>query len=113
MTHLLQIIIIAFSAFALSRLLIRRKDRAVRLGETLFWSVIWIGAILIAIFPGVVNAMAQNAGIGSTIDLIMIVTVLTLFYLQFRLYVKVEQQAQDITRLVREIALRERKGKKK
>lgn len=109
--HALQITIIIFSVFALSRLILRRRDRAVPLGEFIFWSVIWLGAIIVSLFPQVIIAAAEKTGFSRAIDLIIIVTVLTLFYLQFRLYVKVEQQSQDITRLVREIALREKKRK--
>ncbi|MBD3209158.1 DUF2304 family protein [Candidatus Woesearchaeota archaeon] len=111
MVHVLQIIIILFSIFALSRLILRRRDRAVPLGELIFWSIIWLGAIAIALFPELVASVANKTGFSSAIDLVIIVTVLVLFYLQFRLYVKVEQQQQDITRLVRQIALQRKKKK--
>lgn len=107
----LQIIVIIFSLFALSRLILRKNERSVPLGEFIFWFIIWTGAVLIALFPSYINAAAENAGVSNTIDLILMVTTLTLFYLQFRLYVKVEQQGQETTRLVREIALQKKKEK--
>jgi len=105
----LQVIVIVFSLFALSRLVLRRKDRAIPLGELIFWAVIWLGAIFLAIFPSVFNSAANRTGVENTINLIIAVAIIILFYLQFRLYVRVEQQGQDITRLVREISLRGKK----
>lgn len=110
MVNFIQILIVAFSLFALSRLIIRRKDRSVPLGEFIFWSVIWLGAIVLVLFPDVLTAAADKTGIGRAIDLVVYTAVIAIFYLIFRLYVKVEQQQQDITRLVRKIALQ---GKKK
>ena len=105
----LQVIVIVFSLFALSRLVLRRKDRAIPLGELIFWAVIWLGAIFLAIFPSVFNSAANRTGVENTINLIIAVAIITIFYLQFRLYVRVEKQGQDITRLVREISLRGKK----
>ncbi|MFP4524512.1 MAG: DUF2304 family protein [Candidatus Woesearchaeota archaeon] len=105
----LQVIIILFSLFALSRLVLRRKDRAIPLGELIFWAVIWLGAITLSIFPNLLSSAADQTGVESTINLIIAIAIIILFYLQFRLYVKVEQQGQDITRLVREISLRGKK----
>lgn len=105
----LQVIVIAFSAFALSRLFLRRKDRAIPLGELIFWTIIWAGAILLAIFPSVFSTAASKTGVENTINLIIAVAIIILFYLHFRLHVRQEKQAQDITRLVRELALRRKK----
>jgi len=81
----------------------------VPLGEFIFWSTVWGGAIIVAAFPESISIIAQKTGIGKAVDFIMYATIITLFYLQFRLYVKVEKQQQDITLLVRKISLKKKK----
>lgn len=108
--HPLQIIGIAFGAFALSRLILRRRERAVMLGEALFWGAIWTALILISAVPSIIDPV-RVTGIGRAIDALVYVSIIALFYVNFRLYVKVEKQGQDITRLVREITLQEKKKK--
>ena len=109
--QLLQIIGIVFGAFAFSRLILRRRDRTVTLGETLFWSVVWLGLIAVSVAPSILN-QAKISGITRAIDILVYLGIIALFYVNFRLYVKVEKQGQDITRLVRQIALQEKKEKK-
>jgi hypothetical protein len=46
------------------------------------------------------------------VDLAMYAGVILLFYLMFRLYVKMDAQARETTKLVREIAIRNAKKKK-
>lgn len=105
----IQVIIIAFSLFALSRLYLRKKERSVPIGELIFWTAIWLGAIAISIYPNIFSTAADRTGVESTFNLTITLAIIALFYLQFRLYVKVEQQGQDITRLVRELTLRGKK----
>ena len=106
--YAIQLLIIVFGIFAFSRLILRRKDRAVTLGETLMWSIIWIGMIAVAVNPSIVN-LIERTGINQAMNLLVYLCIIALFYINFRLYIKVETQQQNITRLVREIALQKKK----
>ena len=105
------ILAIAFALFALSRALLRYKDKKISLREFSFWSVIWIGIMVLSVFPEALSTISKYFGIERPIDLVVYGSIVLLFYLIFRLYVRIEQTDQSITKLVRMIAIE--RGKKK
>lgn len=107
----IQIVIIVFALFAWSRAYLRFKDEKITSKEFIFWSLVWIVGIIIVMLPNTTFYLASLFGIKRGVDLIIYVSIVLLFYLVFRLYVKIETIEQDITKVVREIAIS--KGKKK
>ncbi|MFC1801173.1 DUF2304 domain-containing protein [Nanoarchaeota archaeon] len=106
----IQIPILIFALFAFSRGVLRARDKSITKNEFLFWSVIWILIIVVTLIPKVADVFAQIFGIGRGLDLALYGGMIILFYLVFRLYVKLEGTEQNITKIVREIAIeRERK----
>jgi small membrane protein len=110
----LQVMLIIFSLFALTRVILRLKDKHIKLSEFIFWSILWILVIIVAIIPTLFASVASLFGISSGIMLLVYVSIIIIFYLVFRLYVKLEHQGQDITKLTRSIAINKelKKGKK-
>ena len=103
--ELLQILAILFALFALSRAILRMKDGNLSMHEFLLWNVIWITILIFAFVPDVSTIIANLFGIGRGVDFLLYVSVIVLFYLIFRLYVKTEKAEQDITKLVSYVAL--------
>jgi hypothetical protein len=66
---------------------------------------LWIIIAVLAIVPQSTNFLANFLGIGSGINLIFIFGIIGAYYLIFRLYLKIEKFDQDITKLVRLIAI--------
>lgn len=104
---------LVFAFFALSRVILRFKDRSITLRELVFWSVIWIAIIVTAFIPEVSRSIANLFGIGRGVDFLIYVSIIVLFYLLFRLYVKIDSTDQEITKLVRQVSLKDIKKKKK
>ena len=102
----LQIVAIIFVLFAWSRALLRLKDRKISFTEFIFWTVIWAGMVFALLLPKTAEFISYSLGVNRPVDLGVFVSILLLFYLIFRLYVKHEQQQQEMTKLVREIAIR-------
>lgn len=107
----LQVVVLIFALFAWSRAMLRFKDRKISLGEFFFWTIIWLLVITTSLLPRTAEIMADFFGISRPIDLAVYVSILLLLYLIFRLYVKNEQLQQEMTKLVREIAVRNPKHK--
>jgi len=103
---LLQLFGIIFSFFALSRAFLRYKDKSLHLNELFLWIVVWVGVICVAIFPSIFVTLSKILGIGRGVDILLYGGMILLFYLLFRVYVKVEAQQKDMTTLVREIAIK-------
>lgn len=107
----LQIVVVLFALFAWSRAMLRLRDRKISMAEFIFWTVIWMAVIVTSVLPKTADIAADLFGVQRPIDLAIYVSIILLFYLIFRVYVKQEQLTQEMTRLVREIAVRSPKKK--
>ena len=106
-----RIILILFALFALSRAVLRFKDKAININEFVFWAVVWIGGGIAIAIPGIVGQISRLSGIGRPADLVIYVTVILLFYLTFRSYVAIDKLEQKLTHVVREVAIKKAKKK--
>ncbi len=109
MISLFQIIVTAFALFALSRVILRAKDNVISKKEALVWSGIWVLVIALAYFSNSLSFLEELGGARRPLDVLLTLGLIFLFYLNFRLYVKLDQVRSEITQIVREKAL----GKKK
>lgn len=110
MLTIIQILLILFAVFAWSRAFLRMRSKNISIGEFSFWSLIWSAVIIIGIVPEIISKLSAIVGIGRGTDLAIYVGIILLFYLMFRLYVKVDSQNREVTKLVREIAIRDAKN---
>ena len=109
---LLQGVAIAFALFALSRSVLRFRDGQTTLKEFILWASIWIIVIIISLFPDVTYFFAKAFGINRGVDLVIYVSITALFYLMFRLYIKLDRVEKSITLLTRHDAIKNVKKKK-
>jgi hypothetical protein len=89
----IQIVLVCFAVFAMSRVLIRFRRGGMRGFELFLWLVFWIAA--------------QWLGVGRGVDTAMYLSLLVIFYLLFRAFGKMEDLDRQLTRVVRANALRE------
>lgn len=109
MLTIIQILAFVFVTFAASRAILRARDKKISIGELFFWLAIWGGLIFVVFFPNIISYIARFIGIGRGVDVIVYMSITLLFYLIFRLYVKLEETEREITKLVREHALSKRR----
>ena len=103
---IIQILIIVFIAFAFSRSILRLKDKEINIQEFIFWSTIWLVAIVIVLIPRITSLISEPLGVGRGIDVVIYLSIILTFYLIFRLYVKTEKINQELSKLIRELAKR-------
>ena len=108
---MIQVIIIIFIVFALSRVLLRYRDGAITVKELLFWLVFWIAASVAVLLPQTTSFLANLVGVGRGVDLAIYVALVIIFYMMFRIFVRLEKIEQDITKVVREVGLKKIKEK--
>ena len=104
---MLQIFAGLFALFALTRVVLRAKEKKLTWGEIIFWGAIWAVFIIILLVPEISTRLADWLGIGRGVDLMLYIAITVVFYMVFRLYVKFEQLEQEVTTAVREVALRD------
>ena len=102
-----QIIVIAFCLYAAFRgwQKIRARSLGARWGA--FWLVFWFVGGIVGALPWTTSLLAARLGVTRGVDLVIYVSVIVLFYLVFRLTLKIEKLEGNITKLVREVALKD------
>lgn len=108
---IIQILFLPFLLFALSRVVLRFKDKQIKIVEFGFWALLFLTAIFVIIFPNETTNFARILGIGRGVDLVVYASIITIFYLVFRAYIMIENLRHEITLLVRKLALEKLKKK--
>jgi hypothetical protein len=109
----IQILLILFLLFAISRVVLRHKDGNLTLGEFLFWFGLFAFALIGVVEPAFTSYVAQTLGIGRGADVVVYASIALLFYLIFRTNIHLEETRHEITKLVRLIALNQKETKSK
>jgi small membrane protein len=105
MLILFQLLLILFSLYAIWGVLRRKKDGTLSLRGTGFWVVFWLTVIVSVIWPNSTQALADRIGIGRGSDLVIYISIVLLFFLIFKLHIKLESINRDVTKVVRKKAL--------
>ncbi|KKQ78889.1 MAG: hypothetical protein UT01_C0057G0002 [Candidatus Daviesbacteria bacterium GW2011_GWA1_38_7] len=101
----IQIVLLVFILFAISRVLLRIKEKVISTQVGFFWFLIWLAAFVGVILPGTTTKLASYFGVGRGVDVIVYLSLALLFYLVFRIYVMIEDLRHEITYLIRQLAL--------
>jgi len=103
----IQIILVAFSAFALFGVVSRFRRGDLTLTRLCLWIVFWAAVIFVTLRPDTTSRLATRLGVGRGADVAVYLALVAAFYLLFRLYVKIEEVERQITKLTRETALKD------
>jgi len=75
-------------------------------GDFLFWEVILIGLLFVAIFPiKVANEVKDLLGLGRGLDALFVVAIGVAYLMIFRVYLAVDRTEREITELTRKVAI--------
>jgi|SRR3989339_1640161 len=108
--HLIQITIIAFALFAIWRTVIKFRSGELGRFHLALWLLLWLAAGFLVALPQATSWLAALVGVGRGVDVAIYLSVVILFYLAFRLFVRLEKVDHNITLLVREMELRDRRS---
>jgi hypothetical protein len=67
--------------------------------------------LLVVLFPSLLTLIEQSFGISSALNFITYLSIFIAYFMILLLFKRVEEQRAEITKLVREIALKEKKEK--
>ncbi|HIP16382.1 MAG TPA: DUF2304 family protein [Methanothermococcus okinawensis] len=111
--QLIQILALVFAIFAMFKIILKAKNSEINIEPAIFWIFVWMLVVLIAVFPQTMSYLATFTGVKRGVDSIIYLAIMILFYLQYRLYIKMENIEREITLIVREIAILEKEKKEK
>lgn len=101
--------LLLISAFALATVNLWRRERSGQLNRlsAVLWSLVWLSATVVVALPDTASWFASRVGVGRGADAVTYVAVALLYYLVFRLFVSQRKLESDVTKLVKELALRD------
>ncbi len=102
-----QTIALIIIAFFLARLFWQKQKKQIGAGEFIFWLVFWLLAAIAMICLKWIDRLVAGLGFSAMgIEVLLYIAVAILFYFIFRLRLRLEKIEKDITKIVRNIALK-------
>lgn len=101
----LQVLVTIFVAFILFKLFVQKQKNKISLFSLIFWSMLWLAVLVVFWEPDTTSYLANILGIGRGADLVIYISILAIFYLMFRIFVRLNKIESEITKVVREDAI--------
>ena len=101
-----QLLVVLFAAVTILNIFQLKQKGILGTRGALFWILFWLSVAVAVAWPSTVQMIARSFGIGRGSDFVLYISVITLFFLVFRLHIKIENMNRDVTRVVREKALK-------
>jgi small membrane protein len=109
---LIEVVGVVFSLFALSRVVLRFREGRISWGMMVVWCAAWLSIIVFTLSPAWFGGVSRSIGVQRPLDFMLIVGVVLSYYLTFRVYVYLEEIRQDMAKIVREVALEKKGGRR-
>jgi len=103
---LIQIILLLIIAVIVARLIAKLRSKELSGKQFSGWLFIWLLATVVVIWPDLTVRLANYVGIGRGSDLVVYSALIFLFYFIFRLLLRIEKMEKNLTKVVREDALK-------
>ena len=107
MIILFQIIFAIFTLYAMINVWQKSKQGFLGKKGKIFWIAFWFLALLIVIWPDSVQKIADYLGIGRGSDLVIYSSIVIIFFVLFKLNIKIEGLKKDFTKIVRSDSLKD------
>jgi hypothetical protein len=108
---IIQIIIVVAVIFIMTRAYRLVKMQEITQREFLLWLGFWALVAVVAVWPKQTDPIAQFLGVERGADLLVYLSIITLFFICFKLIVKLECVDRNTTKLVRFLAQHEAQTK--
>ena len=92
--------------FFLLKLLNQWKKKTISANEFIFWLIFWLLAAVAILFIKTIDKFVASLGFSSTgINILFYIGTIILFYFIFRLRIRLEKIERNLTTVIKEIAL--------
>ena len=94
---------IAFCSFFIYITYLKMKREELSQGEAAFWFIIWVGLIILALFPKLFGYIAVVLNISRPIDVLLTLGILSMLAMSFYLFLICKRNENAIDKLLEEI----------
>lgn len=103
-----QIFSVLLAFIVISKSYVDFRSRAESLPMFIFWVFTWTTIVIVALFPSIVDILISSFGSGRAgLGTVFGMALVFLFFVVYRMYVKLERIEQNLTRTIQELALRD------
>lgn len=102
---LFKLFLVAFALFAIDRTRRQYAKKQVSKYWFIAWSALWVVVVFVALLPRAIDELARIVGVERGADLLVYTAVVVLVYTVHRLVVRQRRQSEEVTELVRTIAI--------
>lgn len=103
----MQIVLIVIAVFGFAAAVSRYRRGGLSLVQLALWSLLWLAVAGVVLRPETASIVARRLGVGRGADVVVYLALAAVFYLLFRLLARLEDHERQITRLTRELALKD------
>lgn len=103
---LIQYLLVFLVLLIIYRIVIRWKQGLLGIRDSVFWIGFWVVVGVIVVLPEVTSFFANLVGVGRGADLIVYLSIVLIFYIIFQITIKIEKMERNITKIVREVAVK-------
>ena len=107
-----QIIAILFAIFMIYVAFLHWKRKDINGGEIFFWTFLWLGFIIITLFPNILQNLTKLLFFTRVMDLLMVVAFMILAFLGFQNHISNRRMEKKIEELIRKEATKDVDKKK-
>jgi hypothetical protein len=104
---LIQIPLIIFVVAVIFLIILKFKKGDLSWRELIAWLALWILVGLAVLWPHKTDEIAQFLGVERGANLLIYLSILALFYLMFKILVKIEKIERRIAQIIRHISLKD------
>jgi hypothetical protein len=99
--------VVLFALYAATRALGRFRRRTIGLAELILWLAFWAVVAVLVLVPDITQWFANLLGVGRGADAVFYLSLVGLCYAFFRIYLRMRHLEQQLTVMVRKLALKE------
>jgi len=108
---LVQFLIIAFAVLVIFRTILNFKKKRVVPKTFIFWMGLWVIVIIATVLPQSTSILSKILGVGRGVDVAVYFSILLIFFLLYKIMVRLEKIEHEITQIVRHLALKDSEKK--
>lgn len=106
--NLFQFVFLVFIVASLYKVLIKIKSGQLNIRESFIWIFAWVLGAVIIFNPSLSVKISNLFGIGRGVDLVIYSSIIFLYYISYKVYLKIDNLQKKIKELSTKIALKEK-----
>lgn len=109
---LMQYILIGIAIIGFINLIRQLSQKKINISNSIKWFLLWLAMIVAAIDPNVTTKVANFFGIGRGVDFMMYAAFIFIFFLIFKILLRINQLDKNMTKIVNHLAVKDSKNNK-